>query len=316
MGIFVVGEGLRTLIRAEGARPWRDVSWLAGISAIAGLATAINPRFVTIFGYVLDLMTDKPSQRLIEEWQSPTPGGIANMMFYISILLLLVALAYSRYHPTPTDLLLLIGFLWLAWNGQRYVIWFEIIAMPILAQAFSQLPLKMPTFVPQRNWMNGVLIVLIFIPVVLAQPWFVERVPLPQKYWDMVLRSNPIGPLVDVATPVQATEYLKDHPGGKLYNEMGYGSYLIWALPEQKVFIDPRVELYPYEQWQDYIRINRGVRYNELLVKYGADRILLDKSLQEELSRVLASDPLWREEYEDPHAQIWIRANPPIQKDH
>ena len=78
---------------------------------------------------------------------------------------------------------------------------------------------------------------------------------------------------------------------------MGYGSYLIWALPEQKVFIDPRVELYPFEQWQDYIRISRGTRYNELLTKYGADRILLNSALQKELAIQLHNDPLWLLEY-------------------
>jgi hypothetical protein len=86
---------------------------------------------------------------------------------------------------------------------------------------------------------------------------------------------------------------------------MGYGSYLIWAMPGRSVFIDPRVELYPFEQWQDYIYISHGIRYNQLLEKYGADRILLDKELQSELTGELAFDPSWKKEYEYQRAQVW-----------
>jgi hypothetical protein len=305
IGIFFVGEVFRSALKAEGALAWKQVGWIGGAGLLSGLATVINPRVFGIFAYVLDLMTDRPSQRLIEEWQSPTPEGIANTMFYISLLLLIAALAYTRFRPTPTDTLLLVGFLWLAWSGQRYVIWFEMIAMPIICQALAQLPIKMPKLTPQRNMLNVVLVIVIFIPILLVQPWFVEGAPLPERYWAMIQRNSPAGPLVDIATPVQAAEYLRQNPGGKLFNEMGYGSYLIWAVPEQGVFIDPRVELYPYEQWQDYIEINRGYRHNEILAKYGADRILLDKNIQPELATALANDPAWQLEYEDTLSQIW-----------
>ncbi|MFZ6027520.1 MAG: hypothetical protein ACOYYS_07365 [Chloroflexota bacterium] len=310
IGIFFVGEAVRTALKAEGALRWQQVAWIGAIGLLCGLATVINPRFFDIFAYVQDLMTDRPSQRLIEEWQSPTPTGIANGVFYASILLLLAAFAYTRYRPTPSDVLLLGGFLWLAWSGQRYVIWFEMIALPIICQALAALPVKMPRLIPQKNRLNALLAALLFVPVLMVQPWFVENVPLPERYWAIVQRHAPAGPLIDRATPLGAAEYLRQHPGGKLFQEMGYGSYLIWAVPEQGVFIDPRVELYPYEQWQDYIEINRGYRHNELLETYGADRILLDKNIQAQLAGALANDPLWKMEYEDAISQIWRRVQP------
>jgi len=129
---------------------------------------------------------------------------------------------------------------------------------------------------------------------------------LPAPYWTQVWRDAPEGPLLAVATPLEAVTYLKAHPGGKLFNEMSFGSYLIWALPEQQVFIDPRVELYPYTQWEDYIQIGRGTRSLELLSAYGVDRVLLDVELQEELLYVLESAPDWWCEYADEHTQIWL----------
>lgn len=308
VGIFFVGETLRTWMKLPGATSIRNLGWIAATGILSTLATILNPRFFKIFGYVLKLMTDKPSQGLIEEWQSPTPSGIANTAFFILILVLMLVLIYTRNRPTPTDVLLIGGFLWLAWSGQRYVVWFGMVAMPILAKAISGLPLKKPSFQPQRNWLNAGIAGLLFIPVIVVQPWFVERLPLPATYRSMIWTGIPDGPLVDIQTPIKATNYLRLHPGGKLFNEMGYGSYLIWALPQEKVFIDPRVELYPLDQWQDYIRISRGTRYDELLDQYGADRILLDTSLQKELARQLPSDPGWRLEYSDDRAQIWVKS--------
>jgi len=219
-----------------------------------------------------------------------------------------VVLTYSRYRPSATDTLLLAAFLWLAWSGQRYVVWFALIMTPILAQALAGLPMRWPILPIHRNVLNAVIMGLLLLPVILVQPWWVECVPLPETYWAQVLRDTEAGPLVDTATPVGAAAYLRGHPGGRLFNEMGYGSYLIWALPEQGVFIDPRVELYSYEMWQDYIRIGQGVRYNELLEHYGADRILLDLSVQAGLAGQLAADPAWTLEYEDTYAQIWHRS--------
>jgi hypothetical protein len=309
VGMFFTGEAIRTWAKLPRALPIRSVGWIGATGLLTILATVVNPRFTKIFGYVLDLMTDRPSQGLIEEWQSPTPSGIANSAFFILILIVMLVLIFSRYRPTPTDVLLIIGFLWLAWSGQRYVVWFGMVTMPILARAIASLPVKKPSFEPQRNWLNAVLASLLFVPVLAVQPWFVERLPLPAAYRTMVWNGISDGPLVDVETPVKAVEYLRANPGGKLFNEMGYGSYLIWALPEQKVFIDPRVELYPLEQWQDYIRISRGTRYNELLTKYGANRILLNSTIQKELAIQLHNDPLWLLEYEDDRAQIWTRSS-------
>ena len=81
-GIFVVGEAIRALLREPGGRSWRDVGALAGVGALTALATLANPRGVGIAAYVVDLLTDKPSQALVVEWQSPTPSGIANILFY------------------------------------------------------------------------------------------------------------------------------------------------------------------------------------------------------------------------------------------
>ena len=169
---------------------WHQIGWIGCTGILSGLAVLINPRITGIVGYTINLLTNPPSQQLIEEWQSPAPQGLANIFFFISILIFIVALAYSKYQLTITEIILFIGFLWLAWTGQRYVIWYGMVSMPILARLIINLPIKPPIFVVQKNWLNLALAILVFIPALAAQPWFVERLPLPNTYWQQVLRDS------------------------------------------------------------------------------------------------------------------------------
>ncbi|HNT73740.1 MAG TPA: hypothetical protein PKH77_01835 [Anaerolineae bacterium] len=308
IGAFCVGMGLERLLKQSDARSWTEIRWLAFVGVLTGLATILNPQGIGIFQYVLKLMTDQPSQTLIVEWQSPSPHGVANTVFFISILWLLLVLWYSQYRPRPAETLLIVGFLWLAWSGIRYIVWYGLVVMPILAQAVSGwVRREWLVGTVGKNLLNVGLAVCIFLPVIGVQPWLLDDIawPFPETYTALLHSDTEVGPLLSADTPVAVARYLAEHPGGPLFNEMGYGSYFIWALPEQKVFIDPRVELYPYEQWQDYIKITHGVRYNALLDQYGVERIVLDRERQEDLSLALETDPRWRQVYADAHAQVW-----------
>src|SRR4030043_380756 len=217
-GAFFLGESIRTLTKQDKSLNWRQIGWIGCIGILSGLAVLINPHFTDIISYTIKLLTDPASQQLIEEWQSPTPQGLANIFFFVSIIIFIIILAFSKYRLTVTEILLYVGFLWLAWSGQRYVIWYGIISTPILAKLIKDLPIKTPTFVPVKNWINLALVILIFIPTIVVQPWLVERVPLPDTYWQQVLRGSPAGEVISVNTPVAGADYLKSHPGGHLFN--------------------------------------------------------------------------------------------------
>ncbi len=308
VGAFVVGEAIRCWLKMPGARSWSEVRWLGGIAALVGLAPSLNPRGLSIYYYVWNLMTDQPSQTLITEWQSPIPQGVANITFFVSILLLLLVLWYSTQRPNPTDVLLVLGFLWLAWGGVRYVVWYALAVLPIFAAAIATVFPSVPRWGGAiRNFLNVLVILGLLIPVILVQPWVFEAMPLPfpQVYWDLVWRDVSEGTFLSIETPLSVTEYLKQHPGGRIFNEMGYGSYFIWAIPEQKVFIDPRVELYPYDQWRDYVNMVHGNRSEVLFDQYQVDRVVLDRSTQEDLVTVLQESDSWHLLYEDDQSQVW-----------
>jgi hypothetical protein len=145
----------------------------------------------------------------------------------------------------------------------------------------------------------------------LVQPWFKPALPLPETYREQ-FAPVPGAPLLFANdTPVGAAEYLRDEPcAGNLFNEMGYGSYLIWALyPVEQVFVDPRVELFPLELWEDYVNISRGQDTATLLAAYDIGCVLLDVDDQEGLAETMPTLGGWERTYEDGQSEVWRRTS-------
>lgn len=306
IGLFAIGETFRRLLHHSGALPWSRIGALYAVGAVTVLTTAINPRGFGIFAYHLSALTNTAVHVFIEEWQPPTPSGLANVTFFASVIMLLAAFAFARRKPTLTDVLVISVFLWWAWDAVRGLTWYSMVAMPVLAQCLgARYSRSRPAYRGrQRHRLNWAIAVLVTLTLFAVQPWTVRGVPLPDAYQERML-PPPAAPLLTTGTPVFAAEYLRAHPGGRLFNEMGYGSYLIWTVPEQPVFIDPRIELYSLKQWQDYGDISEGNRSLELLRRYGANRVLLSREQQPKLSEVLATAPNWKREYADTWSEVW-----------
>lgn len=306
MGIYLIGEFARSTLKLAGALSLKQLYWLLGATTATVLTVLVNPRFNGILAYIQNLLSNQPVQQLIEEWQSPTPHGLANLVFFGSILLLIVALATSHSRLTLSELLLILAFLWLAWGSQRSVTWYGIVVMPLLGKIIKGIPLRTPPLPAQSNLLNLLIAIILFIPAFLVQPWFIDQFPLPDSYLAQIQIDAEVGPLVSVHTPIGAARYLQEHPGGRLFNELGYGSYLMWAIPDQPVFIDPRIELYTQEIWDDYIHLSNGTNVTFLLQRYNITRILLDKELQSQLSNYLHNDFSWQIEFSDHISELWI----------
>ena len=122
--------------------------------------------------------------------------------------------------------------------------------------------------------------------VVAASPWLKPVLP-----WPAALR-----PLVNAETPVDVVTYLEraSPRPQRLFHSEATGSYLMWAAPHQRVFIDTRVELYPAGQWQDYLWLGVGFEADSLLDRYGIDGLLLDKQRQAGLVAWARQAAMWR----------------------
>jgi hypothetical protein len=263
----------------------------------------VNPRGIEVLGYVFNLLNTSAVTTLVTEWAPPSftePGG---MIFFAFLAAFVVVLVTARRWPDVVDIVLLLPFLFLALRATRNVVWFGFVATPVLVVQLRRRLDALPGSEGGRRFqgvplMNGVVMGFVAFLLVLTLPWVKPHLGLPPA----------VGNLIEPYTPVEAVEVLKDYPQRPehLYHAMSYGSYLIWAAPGQPVFADPRIELYPYEQWQDYIQLNAGNNVQQLLDKYAIDGMLLSKEEQGGLLEVMRGRAGWEVVYEDEWSTLLV----------
>jgi hypothetical protein len=198
-------------------------------------------------------------------------------------------------------MLLFGAFLWLALGATRNIVWFGFVATPLVAaQAATLMPAPAARRHPGSPALNAMLIGLLSLLLLIGLPW-VKPALLPPMF----------GALLSEDTPVAAVEFMRGEPlrPRHLFHTEGFGSYLMWAAPEQPVFIDTRIELYPYEQWVDYINLGQANNVAQLLRKYDIDGLLLNKKRQAALVEAARADSAWQMRYEDEQA-IYLLKQP------
>ncbi|MFV9503330.1 MAG: hypothetical protein AB4911_02060 [Oscillochloridaceae bacterium umkhey_bin13] len=309
-GAFVVGESLRTLLRQPEALARHELGPLYLTLVAMGAALFVNPLGLGIFGYLQTLLTDQSSQQLVSEWQSPNPRDLAGATFYLSVLFVIAAFAFARRRPSITAVILVCGLAWQAFIGIRYVVWFGMVAMPIVAQVLGPGQNVSRAIMRQRG-PNLVLAALLIGLVLLVQPWPFLKLPWPPAYREQFSPHIETPLLFSAATPFAAVDHLLAEPcPGRIFNEMGYGSYTAWALyPQARHFIDPRVELFPYELWREYITISRGDDLEAAVARHDLACIMLDRERQPGLAAAMPNLPGWQQSFSDGRSEVW-RRNP------
>lgn len=281
--IYGACEGFRTF-RGAGQRSQTELQSLGGSLALAALASLANPHGWGVWRYTASLLGNQAIGSLVTEWAPPRLGTASGNLFFGLLALVLVALYIKRRHTTITHVLALAAFGALALDAGRNAIWFAALAAALLAPLWVESSRKRRV---EATTLNSLLLLLLTLPVVLALPPFKRGLGLPSR----------LAAVVDPQTPVAAVAALQTLPERpqRLFHDSGFGSYLMWAAPDQQVFVDPRIEHYPIEQWHDYIRLSAGLDVERLTARYGIDAFLLSPDTQAELITTLRRDRNWRE---------------------
>jgi hypothetical protein len=254
--------------------------------AFAGvvLATLLNPRGSGTWAYVFNSLTVQSSQQFSGEWQPPVNSGWQMNIFFLWLLAFPPLTWLSRRKINHLEWAWFLGFGFLALWGERYGIWFililSILTACILADWEKKYLRETQTRRPAINLVLGG--VFILLPLALLPG-------LRAGWWKQA-------PAITENTPIAATNWLAVHPElpGPLWSEIGFSSYLEFALPERPTWIDTRFEVFPVEQWQAYEAISYA-RYDweSLLEASGANLLMISQQNQPELASALKSSPNW-----------------------
>jgi hypothetical protein len=272
---------------------------LAAALAASALATLANPRFLGAWTYVFNSLTAPSSQQFSAEWQPPVNVGWQMNIFFFWLIAFPLLTALSPRRLSRLEWVWFLGFGALALLGERYVIWFIFILIVLTSQLLADWERKWVAEgvpgVPALNWSLAVIFLLFplaFLPGI-------------RETWWRQAPSDTQG------TPVQATAWLAAHPGlpGPLWSEIGFSSYLEYALPSRPVWIDTRFEVFPVSQWQEYRDLTDASWNWEALLDRTDARILM-VSLQDQprLVEALRASTTWCELYRDDLAVIFSRA--------
>jgi len=259
-------------------------------SALSIAALFANPVGWTLLAYPLRTIFDRRMQLdAVAEWQKLSfDDSRAFGLLALAGGIVLIVLVRKIEMYLDEVVLLAIAFI-LAVLHQRLLFAWGIIAAPILCRQLAALAHQSQSV---RILPNAILTLASFTVVFLAFP-----------------AKTGLVAQVTAGNPVQAVEFIgRTHLSGRILNEYTYGGYLTWALPEQKVFIDGRADVYAWTGvFQDYgAWATLSADPNDLLDKYQIDFCLLSRAAP--LVRVLRYLPGWRELYSDSKSVIFVRA--------
>lgn len=222
---------------------------LAGVGSIA--AALVNPFHYRAILFPFQVLGDRVARDFIAEWASP-PFQHAQVLLIEGLLFLTLLLLLRTPRPVRWgDLATLVVFTHFALQAVRNIPLLVILLIPILGRLLAEsAPGWMPALIAVLDWMRERLVVAVAAAAV---------VPL-VAWWSLPLRGfEEFVPRFGVADvfPAGAVEYLKrERPPGPLFNDYGWGGYLIWRLyPDYRVSIDGRVALYGGTRLAEYVEI-------------------------------------------------------------
>lgn len=260
------------------------------------LATLVNPRGPGAWDSVYVLLT-LPSQQYSAEWHPPVNTGWQMNIFFLWLLAFPLLAVFSPRKLDHLEWTWFLGFGFLALWGERYVIWFVFMLAVLTSLMLADWEKKfLGNPKPGSTALNLTLsLTFILLPLTLLPG-------LRNAWW---LKA----PAATEDTPIAATEWLAARPDlpGPLWAEIGFASYIEFALPSRPPWIDTRFESFTIKQWQKYKDITSATwDWPILLSGTGANLLMVSPTNQPNLSLALNNNPSpWCEIYRDDVAVIY-----------
>jgi len=254
------------------------------------LACFFNPNTWKGVAYPLLYIGDKMPSNFITEW---VPSSLGNHIEFVGIIFLIImGLAWNRKKLFLYETGLLVVFTYFAFSATRHISLFALITAPIIAPLWQDIIpnafMKFKSvFKPSSS--------LFFQKI---EAYCIDR---SNSFFHLEkrLKYHPI-PIVLIVLAVLAAAtgwggsyfgikadrypgpavlYLKKEiPKGNIFNQYAWGGFLIWHLPEKKVFIDGRLDVYQKEFSEPYTTvINLEEGWQKILTLYNISTILVNK---------------------------------------
>lgn len=310
INVFLLwSPGLSTRVD-ETPPSWSAIGQLMLSAGIAASVTLVNPYGWRLYGEIIDSLSNQFMLDSLQEWQPVSLSTLAGRSYALYLIGLGIALAAWYRRIEPVRWVVWIVFLFLSLRHMRNIPLFLLVSLPLCAELLAR-GLGRVT-----GWLNlnSVRIRRCLLAGTLAAGLFV--VWLGPDHLQRVIQSGwqPEEYFKGTSYPVEAVQWIREHRdrvGRRLYNDYAYGGFLLWWLPEEKIFIDGRMPAWRSgDRWifQDYVALSLTdpPRLSVLSI-YSIDwAIVRRKSL---LDEALAREQTWKREYEDGKVAIYVQSS-------
>ncbi len=312
--MLAYGVGL-LLETALGSTPWpqaRPILVRVLLLLLACLALVpLNPSGAQLYRYPFDTLRSPGMRSFIGEWFSPDFHQWLYRPFLLLWLLVLAALATSRWRPKGRVIVPLLLTAFAALDAVRHIPIFVLMAAPGIAAALpatgrTRVSKSARRGAPARPHMSRR---SRFLPMFNAAV-LILMAGFAIVNWVSLARNQDAR--VSERFPESAVSFLRaGHYPERIFVYYDWGGYAIWKLhPEYHVFVDGRADLYGDDllrQFQTLVEIRTGWR--DLLDRWQVEAILVPPSCA--LAQALLLDPNWQVASSDSKAILLLRGNRP-----
>jgi len=289
-----------------GTAPWSEARPILARVLLATLAclalVPLNPSGARLYRYPFETVLASELRFLIVEWLSPDFHRSMYFPFLLVLLLLMAALAVSRFPVQGRVLAPLALLLLAALDAVRHIPIFILMAMPVIAQALahSSRPAWPPALRPRRQRLRT----LSYSAAIVFLALF--------ALWRWTILANTQNAREAALFPRNAVAFLRTgHLPERLFAFYDWGGYAIWNLyPQYRPFADGRSDLYGGDLLKQAAQSVPNLRpgWQAILDRWNVETVLIPPAAA--LAQALLLDQRWSVPYRDSQAIVFVRNHP------
>jgi len=272
--------------------------WTLAAAVASAAAALVNPFGPEVWAYAVGLSTNAEVTKRITEWQPTSLRTIPGMLFFGSALAVAAVVARRADRVSWPTLAWLAFFFVIGAYAIRGVAWWPIGAAFAVAGLLArpepaERPLKAG---PTR--LNVLIVAILAVAIVALLPAWRSTDPGLQA---------PSGVVGNAPPGVTAALRELGPSGQRIFNPQPWGSWFEFALPDSKVAIDSRIEVFPPEVWDDYQAVVDGTDgWQAILARWGVTLVVADADDEAFVARLRAAG--LPEVYADDDAVVFTTA--------
>lgn len=272
MGLaLLAGYLLYQLLQPKPKLSYQQAGVLWGLPAIA---TLINPFGPELHQFVLQMSQNPTAAMYNQDWIGYFENPVFST-FHKTLILLWSGLAIylSRGYRRIVVLVLLLATAY----STRF-------AMPLMVSLVWAIPTvidwiqKHPALKGKQKSLSKLSLLVLGLLVFNQYSQFHATLAAHQDDSSHALASR-----IGYNYPYDAIQHLRDLPGENVFNYYDWGGYLIYHLPEKRVFIDGRMDNFYLEDGQSFMAVEKQILHlrpgwEEVFESYSVDYVLLPSS--------------------------------------